>query len=457
MDYSAETPATISSPSGEFFDFVYKNRHPIITTYQFIDRELIIKPEGNIFGGKKMKKKICSIPHIKQVFDKLITYVQYILNQYNVYDIDPVLESALLDHYNIELLPVYADIQPENRKLLIEQLTFDILRDKYFVESPRTTLHQYSLNLVHNVEDIMGNNQDIAESIRKCVSASISRQANNMSSPKLKAEIEKLGFNTDKYLDYFSKLGSPFTNGKDPDIVTKPKIAWDYHFYNGTQKLITGKQYNRSFNKHNNYSHGTLVNLFNVYDRFVGTAFMQEPRDSRDYFMKSMEFYYLEIYKRVDFIYKLAVRLEDDNSITIDKNHALVRRFTPETLAVTVSENPDTNTEISFTKMHRYYYPMLMLEEIWQQKKSYTDPQYVYTLQTHHLIRAKVYELFKYHYKFISDDYDELSDFIRNHYNILRYHEPNKVWIQPNKKRKRERDARIKKALEINDALFGDS
>lgn len=55
----------------------------------------------------------------------------------------------------------------------------------------------------------------------------------------------------------------------------------------------------------------------------------------------------------------------------------------------------------------------------------------------------------------MSNDYDEISDFIKTHYNILHYHERNKVWIQEDKEHKYECDARIKKALEINEALFG--
>ena len=131
MNYNEETPATISFPPEIFFDFVYKDRHPVIINYQFMDRELIIRPGGNILGGIKKKEEICSIPHLEQTFDKLITCVQFILNQYNVYDVDSVLENAVLDTYDIELLPVNADIQSENRKLIIEQLVFDILRDKY--------------------------------------------------------------------------------------------------------------------------------------------------------------------------------------------------------------------------------------------------------------------------------------------------------------------------------------
>lgn len=75
----------------------------------------------------------------------------------------------------------------------------------------------------------------------------------------------------------------------------------------------------------------------------------------------------------------------------------------------------------------------------------------------YYFIRAKIYELFKYHFQFVSDDYDDISDFINKHYNILQYHEPKKIWIQEDKKHKVDRERRVTKALEINEALFGKS
>lgn len=99
---------------------------------------------------------------------------------------------------------------------------------------------------------------------------------------------------------------------------------------------------------------------------------------------------------------------------------------------------------------------MLMLEAAWLEKL-YENPVDIFKWQKHHFIRAKIYELFKYHFNFVSNDYDEISDFIKAHYNILDYHDPNKIWIQTDKELKRERDARIIKALEINEALFGTS
>lgn len=48
-------------------------------------------------------------------------------------------------------------------------------------------------------------------------------------------------------------------------------------------------------------------------------------------------------------------------------------------------------------------------------------------------------------------------DIITKDYDILGYHVPYKVWLQMDKELKREREARIVKAIEINEALFAAS
>lgn len=192
--------------------------------------------------------------------------------------------------------------------------------------------------------------------------------------------------------------------------------------------------------------------MFKTYDRFVDNVFMQETQNSEAYFVKSLDFYALEIYKRIDFIYKLATRLDHPHAPIIDKSHPLVKRFHPEVIVQIIFCDG-----IQYRTKHRYYRPMLMLEDVWQQQKRYEETGFGDMLQKHQFIRAKVYELFHYHYKFASTDYEDIANFIQSRYNILAYHEPSKEWLQPDRRLKREREARVIKALEINEALFGDA
>lgn len=445
--YKNETPE-IRTKNGRFFDFILKSGHPVIFDYQNIP-EILLNANGTIaLGGAKERKEVTSIQALLKIFNELISNVQAMINQNGTYNVGIDVSP---DHCCIQPLPFRVSIRPHDHALLAEQLVLDILFDKYRTEAPEMTLRQYSYS--HSGERWYGGTDDelIAECVRKSVSASVTRQVKDMSSPKLRSDIEKLGANPEKYFSFLTQLSTPFANGKKQEIVTKPKPVWDYIYYSGFQKLVTSKQYNRSFSQHENYSHKAVADMFNMYDHFVDDTFMQKTENDRDYFTKSLEFYSLEIYKRIDFIYKLALRLDGPNAPIIDKNHPLVKRFVPE---VVVDYSCLDGVHYYGTK-HKYYRPMLMLEDLWQQQERYKDQQYSDTLLKHHLVRAKAYELFRYHYEFASDSYDEISSFLQEHYNILAYHDPQKVWFQPDKKLKRERDARVVKALEINEALFG--
>lgn len=453
MCYKNETLKPINA-NGKFFDLFPESGHPMIMSYSRINREILVneKTREFIWGDIKKKKELHSIHELRQAFSELIYNEVEIVNRHGTYMVGINLENTVPSETEIKPLPFRVNIQPEDREFIIDQLILDVLFSKYCAENPQMTLRQYSLSHGHYVWSGQKEYESRIESVRKCVSSAINKQIAIMNSLELRAEIEELGINPDEFFAYMSKISSPFLNGEKQEIHKKPKVIWDYIYYNANQKLISRKQYARSFSKNGNYSRADFVDLFNSYDQFVDELFMQPTENSKDYFWKSLDFYFLEIYKRLDFIYKLAVRLENTDSPVIDKEHPLVKRFHPY-----VCDVSDKDGSLKFSPRIMYYRPMLMLEELWQQKKLYYEPMYEDTLWKHHFIRAKVYEFFKYHFKFISDDYDEISDFIDRHYNILHYHESPKIWIQQDRKYKAEREARIIKALEINEALFGDS
>ena len=446
--YKNERPIIITK-NGKFFDIAFESGHQVIFEYQNTDdtHEILANPDGTfLLGEEKERKNITSIQVLRETFEELVTDVLKIVYRNSA---DTVDEPTT--HYRGQSSLLYISIQTQDLNFLVEQLILDVLFEKYCAESPQMTLQQYSRSHIGERWYESTDDDHLVDCVRKSVLASANRQVEVMNSPNLRSQIKKLGVDPDKYFSYLKQVSTPFVNGEKQEIVTKGKPAWDYIYYCGFNKLITSKQYARSFSKHDNYNHKAVAEMFDIYDRFVDDVFMQETETDREYFMKSLEFYSLEIYKRIDFIYKLAVRLDIPNAPTIDKNHPLVKRFHPEV----VIDYKIQDGAYCFQTRHKYYRPMLMLEDLWQEEKRYEDPLYFYMLQKHHLIRAKAYELFKYHYKFTSSDYEDISNFLRKHYNVLSYHEPHKVWIQPNKKRKSEREARVIKALEINEALFG--
>lgn len=439
----------------EVFDFFPQSGHPMIMSYRKIDKDILPnKVKGKYdFSDTKKKKNLCSIKELKRGFDEILDAEERIINRYGRYNVGINLDNTILSNAQIIEAPYQIDIPDEERELLINQLIFDILYDKYCKESPLMTLRQYS---IYQSQYSWGGEQPDEnlriEAIRKCLSNALKKQTAVYNSPGLRDEIMELGVNPDVYFQYFNQLSASFSSGKRQAIQKRPKVIWDHIFYNANGKLITSKQFDRSFSRNGNYSHSALMKMFDTYDGYINEVFMQPAADSKDYFLKSLDFYSLEIYKRIDFIYKLAVRLEGINASFITSQHILVKRFHP-----CVYDVINNNGLVKFGTRIEYYKPMLMLEELWQQKESYNAPMYEDKWQKYYFIRAKIYELFKYHFQFVSDDYDDISNFINKHYNILQYHEPKKIWIQEDKKLKADRERRIIKALEINEALFGKS
>ena len=103
---------------------------------------------------------------------------------------------------------------------------------------------------------------------------------------------------------------------------------------------------------------------------------------------------------------------------------------------------------------NKYYRPLPFLEILWLEKNQ-LDHIKNYDISTeYNIVRAKAYELFNYNYKFVSNDYNDITNFIRNHYNMQSYHEKNKEWTYTENKEK-YRKKRIENVVMINKALFG--
>lgn len=83
-------------------------------------------------------------------------------------------------------------------------------------------------------------------------------------------------------------------------------------------------------------------------------------------------------------------------------------------------------------------------------------------LKKYQYVRAKAYELFKYHCIFSSDNYIEIKNFLRQCYDMRTYHQSNIFWnlIQGTEWEDMDERAesqikeRIQHFLSINDAFF---
>ena len=293
------------------------------------------------------------------------------------------------------------------------------------------------------------------DAIYRAMIEEIERETDIMNSPESRENALKLGIDPDIYNKYLSELNKPGERKK-----TKPKFVWDYLYYNGSLDLITSNQYRRNFERSSNKTFGTFIENFNSYDSFVEVMLPKDEDNDYDYFCKSMDFYHLEIYKRLDFNYKLAIRLEKAIRMknidldSIDKKYFLLRRFHP---CVFWPFMDEANNCPRYDEKNKYYRPLLFIEEMWQEQNLLDDDIHNRGVSdTFYLIRAKAYELFNYYYEYDSNDYEDISNFIRRHYNVQSYHEKNKEWYCIGKNEKKKNYTRVKIVEKINNALFSE-
>ena len=468
-------------------------REGLINDYSKIDRKISITEDGILeLGEPFIKKEISSI-------SSLVTALREIVS-HSFETIRTLLDSAFC-------------VRTDYLEFLIQQLAFDILYDKYCKDSPMLTLHQYCKNHIHYewdekiycaannekfgitpilyrecirlilpnvpnisietqskiIEEIKNNPslKDDCEKIKGDISEYVAglidelSKAVNRENKRLKEAIKhetirvdnplqredtiKLGANPDLRRDHLQKL-----NKQHKNTFRRPKYMLDYLYYNSNPDLITYKQYKRNFVRDSNTGYDRFIQEFKDYDRFISFIAPNENDDDKKYFYKSMDYYNLEIYKRVDFIYKLAVKMEEKNIPYIDKYHFAVRRFHPIINRYYIEDN-----KAYPHKIYKYYRPMLLIENKWIEENvcEYESPWYIW--QIYHLARAKSYEFFKYLCEFSSDDYHDISEFIRNQYNIVGYHVPSKEWNYIDEENSEKLNKiQIKNVIKVSDALF---
>lgn len=287
---------------------------------------------------------------------------------------------------------------------------------------------------------------------------------------KLREQIKLLGVDPDKYAKYYNP------HMKENPHNMKPKFIWDMLYYNSCLDL-TSRQYRRQLTRDNrNYSYETIFADLKSYNDFATKLLSFEFESPKNYFRMTMEYYVLESYKRVDFIFKLIEALEPYEIAAIDRKHFLVRRFVPLVLVPFIQDD-----ELLFPHDYKYYRPLFIIEDAllkeWLIKKVQLGEDFPLEIQMvhnscekycqselkkHHYVRAKAYELFKYHYTFCSDDYIEIKKFLCEYYNMRTYHQSTTFWNLIQNNNWKRMDAKVQQQLKeqvrhflsINDAFF---
>jgi len=421
---------------GKFFDLFDRENNLLITDYQHLKNEIILGTDNSELkiGEVHKRKAVHSIEELRIAFEQIIPAAIQCLNKAKLYS-----DYSICDSEN---------------NLLANQLILDILFDKYCKESKKMTRYEYAdyMSQVLNNRDC--DRLGFCKALSECLSRGMKKYYKTIQSPGLTAQVEMLGVDPKKYDEYNnpSLRNNPYSK--------RPKYLWDHLYYNFCMNL-TKKQYRRQLTRKNrNYPYEVIINDLNEYNSLVAKLLPVDNESPQKYFEMSMDYYHLESYKRVDFMFKLQDYLTQMGIHEIDKDCFPIKRFIPSVLVPYVE-----NGKLCFGEKQKYYRPLLFAEDALFSGENYTydyNIEFFAILQKCQIIRAKAYELFMYHCEFISEDYFEIKNFLSHSYNMRAYHESNyiwkdiegKNWKQIGKAEKTQFKETFKLFMSINDALF---
>lgn len=437
------------------FDMVDESGETLFTDYHLMKKEirLIMGEDGYNSGkieGEKKRKKISTIIELQNVLKDYLNKVKIILENNTLKIAGPITELEGVDVLTPVLSNVsyYFDCSKLNMDLLVEQLVLDILFDKYLKEAEKMTLHTYA----NKMNMMMNGNINSENTIYKKMRDSMEYDYNLMKYSELREELIELGIDLEKYDKRYRT--------ENNSIKKNPKYIWDYLFYN--RYMITYRQLRRQPMRDSNTSYETLISDLRNYNNFVKKLLPIENESPHKYFEKSMEYYYLESYKRIDFMLKLAETMPRMGITEIDREHFLVKRFHPRVL---VPVEKDSKLYLICSK-NNYYRPLFQVEDTIHKQMQSEDSSdhivYAGQLLKYNIVRAKTYEIFMYHNEYVSSDYKDIKNFIQKCYNMRSYHESSEVWKIIEGSNWKKMDAATKKQMksiihnfdQINGALF---
>lgn len=445
----------------DFFDFVYITGNACITDYSYLKKELVFSEvEGNEcdmrIGNEKERMRVESVETLKNIFEQLIKRVIKVERENSVLEftvseiqhIDGEIDINSLDN-NIHFL----DFSQIDIELLANQLVFDVLFHKYQIKNAEKmmTRSSYAQYMSQMLDQDKYSSYDV---INKSMERSMQKYYHLLKYSKIGEELELLGVDRNTYAEYYNPQISHNLTKK------KSKPVWDYLFYNHNIRL-TYRQYRRQVTKDSrNYSYQDFMEELSEYNNFIKKLLPMDNESPEKYFIKYMEYYALESYKRIDFIFKIISIMHKMGIKENGKEHFLLKRYCPLVLVPYERDN-----EIQFRYKYKYYRPLFFIEDLIHQKIQNNNFSHIICadlLSRYQYVRAKAYEIFNYQYEYDSSDYKEIKDFIYQHYNMKTYHSSSEIWDIVDEKTWKDMDQDMKRKMKslaqnffkINDALF---
>ncbi|MBQ9927325.1 MAG: hypothetical protein IJO65_05065 [Lachnospiraceae bacterium] len=313
--------------TGRFVDVYETDDVMRITNYSYMNKELLIQEVGEksklVIGGKKLRDKVTNIDDLIRWTEIFIEVALVILNSENV-----VYEENKIDQWMDESInscrkwKVDYSITKVEKEMLINQLVFDMLYDFYLRQPPRMLIKDYVSNLAKQ-HALVGDELSGKEAKRKTIQNGMVEYFEKLSTPKVREQLEMLGVNADVYSKYYLYKGERY--------VKKPKYVWDQLYYN--KYMITGKQYRRNYTRDGrNYPYWEIYKDLHEYNQFVEELLPKRNDYGDIYLKKAMDYFILEAYKRIDYMFKLAIDMPLMEIEEVKDVEFLLKRFHPEVM-----------------------------------------------------------------------------------------------------------------------------
>lgn len=385
-------------------------------------------------------------------------------------------------------------------QILLNQLVFDVLFD-YFIENSEKRNVNNAANFVADVifQKVKDDDAETAsrykrilntssedlwsfcDIVRKSMLAGQKAEKDRSEAIHIKNNIESMGLSPAKYAERLD------VNKKLTYHQRKSLLQWIGYFINQRKPFVSSLQYRKQFKTEgNNISKKDFIDEMWKYNLFRELFNPQMQRNPKTTFESTMVYYYIETYKRIDFILYLLEKFQADESILhdidllessyeVDKSIGFLRlrKLQTETPAAFLQRHVNTVMIISglasgCTKKDIINpHPSQRRSPIFLEKAvlEYTlcnelkkreskniegdlqyedDDDFVYDyypyyqhMESYTLLRNKTYEIFSSNFtfgpgkeekSFTNAEYLEINDFIKKNYPLSDFHNEIKTW-----------------------------
>lgn len=385
-------------------------------------------------------------------------------------------------------------------QILLNQLVFDVLFD-YFIENSEKRKVNNAANFVANTifqkvkyddadtvsryKRILNTSSEdlwsFCDIVRKSMLAGQKAEKDRSETFRIMKNIESMGLSPAKYAEHLD------VHKKLTYHQRKSLLQWIGYFINQRKPFVSSLQYRKQFKAEgNNISKEDFIDEMWMYNLFRELFNPQMQRNPKATFESTMVYYYIETYKRIDFMLYLLEKFQADESILhdidilkssneVEKSIGFLRlrKLQTETPAAFLQRHVNTvmiisglasgctKKEIINPHPSQHRSPIFLEKAVLEyticnelkkrESKNFEgdlqyedDDDFVYDyypyyqhMESYILLRNKAYEIFSSNFtfgpgkeekSFTNAEYLEINDFIKKNYPLSDFHNEIKTW-----------------------------